>query len=138
VISCARRHGEVQFCYLCAEYPCKKYYDSEKIRDSFITKQRQLAGFEKAREIGLEAYRVELGEKMGTLQRLQDGFDDGQRKNFYCLAINLLELADIKDVMVRIDAGISPDAVPKEKAVAAIRLFREMADKRGVLLELRR
>ncbi|MDR2444915.1 MAG: DUF3795 domain-containing protein, partial [Spirochaetaceae bacterium] len=72
VISCAKRHGGVPFCYLCGEYPCKKYYDSKKITDSFITKQRQLADFEKVREIGLEAYQAELGEKMGILQCLLD------------------------------------------------------------------
>jgi hypothetical protein len=138
VVSCAKGHGGVQFCSLCAEYPCKKYYDSEKIKDSFITKQRQLADFEKLRRIGLAAYRTELGEKMEILRHLLDVYDGGRRKNFYCLAVNLLELADIKDVMAQIDAGLSSDAAPKEEAAAAVRLFGEMADKRAVLLELRK
>jgi hypothetical protein len=37
-----------------------------------------------------------------------------------------------------LDAGISPDAVSKEKAALVVRLFREMVDKRAVALELRK
>ena len=138
MISCAKRHGMIEYCYLCGEYPCKKYYDSEKITDSFITKQRQLADFEKVRRIGLPAYQAELGEKVEILGRLLDSFDDGRRKNFYCLAVNLLEMTDIKDVMAQIDAKISPDATPKEKAADSVRIFEKMTDKRSILLELRK
>jgi hypothetical protein len=52
------------------EYPCKKYYDNENIKDSFITKQHQLADVQKVREIGLAAYQAELEEKVGILERL--------------------------------------------------------------------
>jgi hypothetical protein len=83
VNSCAKRHGGVEYCYLCDEYPCEKYYDSEKIKDSFITKQRQLADFQKVKEIGLDAYQAELEEKVGILERLLAGFDDGRKKSFF-------------------------------------------------------
>ncbi|MDR1034221.1 MAG: DUF3795 domain-containing protein [Bifidobacteriaceae bacterium] len=138
VISCAKRHGGVEYCYLCTECPCKKYYDSEKIKDSFITKQRQLADFRKVQEIGLAAYQAELNEKVGILERLLVDFDDGRRKNFFCIAINLLELADIKDVMAQLEAEVTLDATLKEKAVLAVRMFRQKADEREILLELRK
>ncbi|MDR1089148.1 MAG: DUF3795 domain-containing protein [Coriobacteriales bacterium] len=102
VNSCANRHGGVEYCCQCGEYPCKKYYDSENIKDSFITKQHQLADFQKVKDIGLAAYQAELKEKVGILERLLADFNDGRRKNFFCLAVNLLELADIRDVMTRI------------------------------------
>jgi hypothetical protein len=104
VNSCAKRHGGIEYCYLCEEYPCKKYYDSEKIKDSFITKQRQIIDFQKIKEIGLAAYQAELNEKVRILERLLADFDDGRRKNFFCLAVNLLELVDVKGVMVQLDA----------------------------------
>jgi hypothetical protein len=138
VNSCAKRHGGVEYCYLCEEYPCKKYYDSEKIKDSFITKLRQLADFQKVKEIGLAAYQAELKEKVSILERLLADFDDGRRKNFFCLAVNLLELADIKDVMAQLDAETKPDSAPKEKAAVAVLLLREMADRREIALELRK
>jgi hypothetical protein len=138
VNSCAKRHGGIEYCYLCEEYPCKKYYDSEKIKDSFITKQRQLADFQKVKEIGLAAYQAELKEKVSILERLLADFDDGRRKNFFCLAVNLLELSDIKGVMAQLDAETKPDSQPKEKAAVAVLLLLEMADSRKVTLELRK
>jgi hypothetical protein len=138
VISCAGRHGGVEYCCLCEEYPCEKYYASEKIKDSFITKQRQLADFQKVKEIGLAAYQAELTEKVGILERLLAEFDDGRRKNLFCLAVNLLELADVKDVMARLGTEITPDATPKEKAALTADMFRQKADERNVRLELRK
>jgi hypothetical protein len=138
VNSCAKRHGGVEYCYLCGEYPCKKYYDGEKIKDSFITKQRQLADFQKVKEIGLSAYQAELTEKVGILERLLADFDDGRRKNLFCIAVNLLELADVKDVMARLGADITSDVTLKEKAALAADLFRQKADERHVRLELRK
>jgi hypothetical protein len=138
VNSCAKRHGGIEYCYLCEEYPCKKYYDSEKIRDSFITKQRQLADFQKVKEIGLAAYQAELNEKVSILERLLADFDDGRRKNFFCLAVNLLELLDIREIMAQLDAEAKPDSPPKEKAAVAVLLLQEMADSRKIALELRK
>jgi hypothetical protein len=138
VISCAERHGGVEYCYLCEEYPCKKYYDSKKIKDSFITKQRQLADFQKVKEIELAAYQAELTEKVGILEQLLADFDDGRRKNFFCLAANLLELADVKDVMARLGTNIASDVTLKEKAALAADLFRQKADERNIQLELRK
>jgi hypothetical protein len=138
VNSCARRHGGVEYCYLCGEYPCKKYYDSGNIKDSFITKQHQLADFQKVQEIGLAAYQAELTEKVGIVERLLADFDDGRRKSFFCLAVNLLELADVKDVMARLEAEVTPDTALKEKAALAVGLFQQKADERNVRLELRK
>jgi hypothetical protein len=138
VNACAKRHGGVEYCYLCDEYPCKKYYDSEKIKNSFITKQRQLADFQKVQEIGLSAYQAELEEKVGILERLLAAFDDGRRKNLFCLAVNLLELADVKDVMARLGTEVTPDATPKEKAALTADMFRQKADGRNIPLELRK
>ncbi|MDR1182141.1 MAG: DUF3795 domain-containing protein [Bacteroidales bacterium] len=138
VNSCAKRHDRVEYCYLCKEYPCKKYYDSEKIKDSFITKQRQLADFKKVKEIGLAAYQAELKEKVSILERLLADFDDGRSKSFFCLAVNLLELPDIREVMAQLNAETKPDSAPKEKAAMAVLLLQEMADRRKVALELRK
>jgi hypothetical protein len=138
VISCAERHSGIEYCYQCDEYPCKKYYDGEKIRDSFITKRRQFTDFEKAEKIGLDAYQAELNEKVEILGRLLNRFDDGRRKNFFCLAVNLLELMDIKDVMARLEEIITSDFILKEKAALAVRLFQEIAYIREIPLELRK
>jgi ketosteroid isomerase-like protein len=72
------------------------------------------------------------------LERLLADFDDDRRKNFFCLAVNLLELPDVKGVMAQLDAETKPDSPPKEKATVAVLLLREMADRRKIALELRK
>jgi hypothetical protein len=96
------------------------------------------ADFQKVKEIGLAAYQAELNEKAGILERLLADLDDGRRKNFFCLAVNLLELADVKGVMAQLEEKITSDFILKEKAALAVRLFQEIADAQGILLELRK
>ena len=65
-------------------------------------------------------------------------YDDGRRKSFYCLAVNLLELPDVKVVMEKIADTADNAATIKEKATIAVRLFEEMAEQRNVSLKLRK
>jgi ribosomal protein S11 len=52
----------------------------------------------------MSAYQAELNEKVETLQHLLNSFDDGRRKNVFCLAANLLEITDINDVTAWLQA----------------------------------
>ena len=125
MLSCCLRKG-LEYCFECDEYPCKKYA-GEGERDSFITHKNILTNAVKAKEIGIEAYKAELNEKIGILQELLKNYDDGRRKSFYCTAINLLELDDVRAVMERVT-----------DAKSAVTAFNEMAELRGVSLKLRK
>jgi len=119
----------LEYCFECDEFPCKKF-DIWGDGDSFITHRNYFVDMEKAKRIGMEAYKTELDEKIGILETLLKNHDDGRRKGFYCLAVNLLDLQDVKAVMER----IADEAEPK----AVVRLFEEMAAQRGVSLKLRK
>jgi hypothetical protein len=134
-LSCCRRH-EVEYCGLCGEYPCARY-DGAAQYDSFITHQNQMMNFKKIKEIGFMAYRTELDKKVELLSELLSRFDDGRRKSYFCLAVNLLELEDVEFVMSQLMAGGQAGTL-KEKAAAAVGLFEEIASKRGVTLKLRK
>ena len=136
VLSCAQRKG-VAYCFQCEEFPCEKY-DGAGQTDSFITHKNQLKDLAKAKQIGIEAYETELDSKVKILEALLKHYNDGRRKSFFCLAVNLLELADVERVMAQIETQIQADAQRKEKAGLAARLFQEMADKRGISLKLRK
>jgi hypothetical protein len=88
--------------------------------------------------IGMDAYEQELNEKVGILETLLTEYDDGRRKSFFCLAVNLLELQEIKIVMERLANDITADALTKERAVAATSVFEEMAGQRSISLKLRK
>jgi uncharacterized protein YigA (DUF484 family) len=95
-----------------------------------------LKDFEKIKAIGLEAYQTELDEKIAILQHLLANFNDGRRKSFFCTAVNLLDLQDIKDVLAQIEEEIQPDMSLKEKSTTAVSLFQSTAEKRGISLKL--
>jgi len=106
--------------------------------DSFITHLNQLKDMEKAKNIGLDNYSKELNEKISTLQILLTKYDDGRRKSFYCVAVNLLELHDIKAVMEKLELTICPEQSIKEKALIAVEMFQSTADQQGISLKLRK
>jgi hypothetical protein len=136
VLSCCQRKG-LEYCFLCEEYPCDKY-DGADLLDSFITHKNQFLDMEKAKLAGVESYKAELDSKIAILEDLLQKYDDGRRKSFYCLAVNLLDLHDVKAVMEQIASESDSEGHLKDKAVTAVRLFEAMATHRNVSLKLRK
>lgn len=135
VIAYIQQYGGIEYCYLCDEYPCKRY-DGADTYDSFITHRNQLKDNDKIKNIGFDAYQAELNEKVEILRFLLDNYNDGRRKNFFCIAVNLLELQDVKYVMEQIEAETKTEMATKEKAGTAVHLFQAMADKHNITLKL--
>ena len=136
MLSCCQHKG-LEYCFLCDEYPCKKY-DGEGLKDSFITHMNIFRDAKKAKKIGLEAYEAELNIKIKILEELLGNYDDGRRKSFYCLAVNLLEMQDINATMKQVREEIDLQAPAKEKATIAVNLFQTVADEKGIVLKLRK
>lgn len=136
VLSCSQRH-EIEYCYLCHEYPCRKFEGVDTL-DSFITHKNQLTDFDKVKNIGLDAYETELDIKVELLKDLLMNYDDGRRKSFFCIAVNLSDLPDLQNVMKQIESEIRPDDTLKEKSRTAVRLLQTMAEKRNISFQLRK
>jgi len=136
VLSCSQRK-EIEYCHQCGEFPCPKYNGAGE-SDSFITHLHQMADMEKAKRIGMDAYAGELDEKMAILQALLGHYDDGRRKSFFCTAVNLLELRDVKNIMERLDKEVRQGSEIKERAALAAQLLQTTAAERGVSLQLRK
>jgi hypothetical protein len=140
IAKCSMQQDKVEYCFLCPEYPCRRYkgIDIEEY-DSFITHQRQLRDIERAQKIGIKAYIEEQAQKAGILQTLLSNYNDGRRKSFYCVAINLLPLQDIEAVMKQIVENTSfNNLTVKEKAEKAASLFQDIAVRQGLVLKLRK
>ncbi len=137
VVTCARSHGVAEFCFECPEYPCDRY-TRPNVRDSFISYRH--AGADLARAAGdLEAYRRDLDEKVALLRVILRDFDDGRRKGFYCLAVNLLPLEDVRTIVEEARrAGSGRAETPREKAERVVESFRARAKKAGIELALRK
>lgn len=136
IARCSQSHEGILYCSECREYPCEKYEGIE-ILDSFIVHRNQKKDLEKMKRMGLEAYQKELHEKMNVLDSLLSVYNDGRRKSFYCLAVNLLELRDLRSVMEEIETEVGSNQLTvREKAKIAVKYFEAMAGKRDIHLKL--
>jgi len=88
--------------------------------------------------MGISAYEEELDAKILILEELLKNYDDGRRKNFFCIAVNLLSLEDVILVKDQINKAVDKDATLKEKAATAAHLFDKKANEKGIILKLRK
>ncbi len=135
IARCSIEHGGVEYCSECAGYPCQKYNGITQF-DSFITHRNQISDMDKMTRLGSDVYRAELEQKSQILKYLLDNFNDGRKKTFFCLAINLLDLPDIEKVVEQIKEQITREMTVKETASVAVECFEAVAKEKGIILKM--
>lgn len=73
--------------------------EHSRVDDIFITHRNWEKDFCRMKELCVTAYISEQNQKVELLKYLLENYNDGRRKSFYCLAVNLLDLEDLKRVM---------------------------------------
>lgn len=136
IARCSLEHGTVEYCFECVQYPCEKYEHIDKY-DSFITHRRRKADLERARSIGIEQYNLEQQEKIQILSHLLSHYNDGRRKNFFCVAVNLLELSELREAMEQIRSNNELASLSfKEQCSYVAGVFQKIADRKELKLQL--
>lgn len=136
IAKCSLEHGKIEYCCECRQYPCEKYQNIDEY-DSFITHRRQKADLERAQSIGIERYDLEQQEKIQILSHLLSNYNDGRRKNFFCVAVNLLELSELREALKQIQSNDELSALPfKAQCLYVAEVFQKIADKRNIKLQL--
>lgn len=135
IVKCAIEHSRPEYCFMCVNFPCEKYKGIADF-DSFVPRRNIFADIQKAKDKGVENYINELSEKIEALNELLENYNDGRKKSFYCTAINLLKLEDIKNTMKRLKEN-NYDTI-KDRAAAAVKLFQIIADERNISLKLKK
>jgi len=144
VISCSQRHDGVEYCFQCSAYPCNRYTGLNE-KDSFITYLHVPTDMDTAKDIGLENYLDQLSKKSHILDILLDEWDSGRLKSYFCLAVNLLPLADLETAMSEL-AQMKPQQAtdsPRNSGNGnngriAKEYFDTLAAEKGISLQLRR
>ncbi|MEI8199146.1 MAG: DUF3795 domain-containing protein [Eubacteriales bacterium] len=138
VITCSKKHGDVEYCFECSSYPCERYSGTGD-KDSFISYRNVITDFAKAKTDGIEQYITDLREKIKILDFLLNTYNDGRRKAFYCNAVNMLPLPDLREIMKEIQEKIAGRDLPlKEQIEEIVRLFEARAASQDILLKLRK
>lgn len=136
IATCSLKQGGLDYCFRCPEYPCARYEHIDAF-DSFITHRNQRKDMDKAQRIGIQQYTAQLEEKSAILQHLLTNYNDGRRKAFFCIAVNLFELQQLKEIMKEISIKASSDALSiKEKAAIAAELLQSAAQQQSIVLKL--
>ena len=136
IAKCSLAHGEIEYCYECKQYPCEKYQHIDKY-DSFITHRRRNADLERAQSMGIEQYNAEQQEKIQILSHLLSNYNDGRRKNFFCVAVNLLELSELQEALKQIQSNDELSALPfKAQCSYVVEVLQKIADKKNIELKL--
>ena len=136
IAKCSLEHGGIQFCWECPEYPCS-HYEGFDDGDSFVPHRNRQQDIAQAREIRLEVYLAQLEKKRAILDELLAGYNDGRRKTLFNMAAYLLPLEDLRSVMAALNNQPELAVQPiKERAIAAVELLQEAADRRGISLKL--
>ena len=103
------------------------------------THRNRRADLEKVRQFGAEAYNTEQMEKMKILDILLSGYNDGRKKTLFCVAVNLLNLQELKEALREIESRSDMEILTlKEKSAFAAGVLSEIASRRKVELKLHR
>ena len=136
IAKCSLEHGKIEYCYECSQYPCEKYQNIDEY-DSFITHRRRKADLERAQAIGIEQYNAEQQKKVQILSYLLSNYNDGRRKNFFCVAVNLLELSELQEAINQIQFNVELSSLPlKEQCLYVVEVFQKIAERRNIKLKL--
>lgn len=136
IARCSLEHGKIEYCYECKKYPCEKYQHIDDY-DSFITHKRRKADLERAKNIGIEQYNHEQQKKTQILSYLLSNYNDGRRKTFFCVAVNLLELSELQEAIKQIQANDELFSLPfKAQCSYVVEVIQKIAERRNIALKL--
>ncbi len=138
IARCSLSHEGVQFCWECPEYPCPRYEGFDDV-DSFVPHQNRQQDIAQVRKLGLETCLAQQTAKRAILDTLLAEYNDGRRKTLFTTAVYLLPLEELRTVMHVLESR--PELTGKsikERALAAVDLLQQAADRHGISLKLRK
>jgi len=119
---CTVKRG-LEVCGQCAEFPCAKYNDREKIeRDSFVTHKRIFRNHAFIQAHGLDRFIAEQNERVVILREMLTRFNDGRSKGFFCLAVALLSVEHLRAAMAEADTKTLKAALRKYAEIEGVEL----------------
>ena len=138
IAQCSIGHGGVQFCWECPEYPCPRYEGFDD-GDSFVPHRNRQQDIAQVLELGLAACLAQQAQKRAILDTLLAGYNDGRRNTLFTTAVYLLPIVELRTVMNTLESR--PELTGKsikERALAAVDLLQQAADRHNISLKLRK
>jgi hypothetical protein len=142
ITCCVKKRG-LEVCGECPEFPCPKFRTEDEYRQmasssSYPPCTKMLSNLRSIKEEGIEEFITQQEKRIGLLETMVEGYDDGRSKSFFCRAAALLDPKTLQKSLDRarnatrgFGAGTSSS---KEKAKVLRSILAEAALGEGVEL----
>jgi hypothetical protein len=99
ITCCVRKRG-FEVCGQCPEFPCAKFRSEEEYRQressSYPPDRKLLSNSRFIREKGIKEFIRQQRKRIGLLETMIEGHDDGRSRSFLCRAAALLDPEDVR------------------------------------------
>jgi len=140
-ITCAVKKKGIEFCINCSESKnCekwKKHREYGKKVDSFISYQKLEDNIKFIYDNGVEQFEKEQILKEKLLKEMLWDYNEGRSKSYYCIAVTLLEIEEIKEALTQAKKD-SLGLIIKEKSRILHLILDEIAEQKKVHFKLRK
>jgi len=140
-ITCAVKKKGIGFCWDCGEnQTCqkwKKHRDAGKKNDSFKCYQKLEDDIAFIRKNGVAEFEKSQKVREQLLQVMLQQFNEGRSKSYYCIAVTVLEIAELKEALDKATKG-SEGLALKEKSKLLHSMLDDIAARKHYYLKLRK
>jgi PP-loop superfamily ATP-utilizing enzyme len=140
-ITCAVKKKGIEFCWDCEEKnTCdkwRKHRESGKKIDSFKCYQKLEEDISFIQKSGISEFKKIQKRREHLLREMLKDFNEGRSKSYYCIAVTVLEIEELRDVLTRTKKESDGlDVKGKSKVLHSI--LNDLAGKEGYCLKLRK
>lgn len=140
-ITCAIKKTGVEFCWDCEKNEScekwKKHREAGKTRDSFKSYQKLESDIEFIAKYSLKAYEEQQKTRESLLRMMLARFNEGRSKSYYCIAVTVLEIDELKDAIDKATAASKTMSL-KDKSRLMHTILDHAAAESGYVLRLRK
>jgi len=140
-ITCAVKKKGIEFCWECTENKTcekwKKHREAGKKSDSFKCYQKLEEDISFIKKIGISEFEKIQKQREHLLKEMLRDFNEGRSKSYYCIAVTVLDVEELKEVLNR--AKKESDGLDvKGKSKVLHSILDDLAGKKGYCLKLRK
>jgi len=146
ITCCVKKRG-FEVCGQCPEFPCSKFKSEEQYRQvppssSYPPSGNVLSNLRFIREQGIKKFVRRQDKRIGLLETMIEGYDDGRSRSFFCRAAALLEVRALESSLdeakkaMAAGGGRTGDRVSKAKVLRGI--LAQAALNRGIMLAVKK
>jgi hypothetical protein len=142
ITCCVKKRG-LEVCGQCPEFPCSKFkseaeYRQAELSSSYPPDRKVLANSRFIREEGIKEFVRRQKRRIGLLEAMIEGYDDGRSRSFFCRAAALLDPEALKRSLdeakkaTKAGGRGSSDSIDKARAKVLRGILVEAAQSEGI------